>query len=117
MIPTVPVLAVGQLELDVLRLARGHAEDRHLDLLQHPAGSELDDVVALRLSTLLDEVDHDRVARLRRTVGRRELGDREPQCLELLVDELGRDVCAGVRNLEPFPVGDLDLRLDVDGRR
>ena len=87
-----------------------------LDLLEHAAGADLDDVVALRLAAGLDEVDDHGVAGLGGPVGGRELGDCEAQRLDLLVDEprAGRPRRAQ-RNLEPLPVGDLDLRLDVHG--
>ena len=53
------------------------------------AGAELDDVVALRLARLVDEVDDEHVAVLgRAALDWDELGDRRAQRLELAVDEL-----------------------------
>ena len=99
-----------------LRLARGHADERLLDLFEDAARPELDRVVALRLAAVGDEVDDERVARLRGALDGRELGDREAERLDLLVDELGGHLDVRGADLEALPVRDLDLRLDVDGR-
>ena len=109
-------LSVGELDAHLLGLARRHGEEALLDLLEHAAGADLDDVVALGLTVLLDEIDDDGVAGLYRPVGGCELGDGEAKRLDLLVDELRRNFGVGVRDLELLPVGDLDLRLDVDRR-
>ena len=87
---------VRQLVGHALRLARRRADERRLDLLDEPAGAELDDRVALGLAVGRDDVDDERVALLRRPVlGGDELGDRLAQRLELLRDELLRHL--GVR--------------------
>ena len=111
------LLAICEFEFDLLGLARRHPEDPLLDLLEHAAGADLHDVVTLRLAAGLDQVDDHGVRGLGRLVGGRQLGDCEAQRLDLLVDDLGRDVRARVGNLEPLPVGDLDRRLDVHGGR
>src|SRR5207249_1041915 len=80
---------VGELERDLLRLARGDADEALLDLLDEAAGADLDDVVALRLPALGDEIDDDGVAVLHgAAVDRRELRDGRAERLELAVDEL-----------------------------
>ena len=53
----------------------------------------------------------------RPALDRHELGDREPQSLDLLVDELRWNLDLRGGNLEGGPVGDLDLWLHVDGGR
>ena len=74
---------------DRLRLARAHPAQASLDLLDEPAGADLDDVVALRLARLVHEVDDEDVAVLRGAVlDRRELGDGSLQSFQLAVDEL-----------------------------
>ena len=98
---------------DRLRLARAHPAQAALDVLDEAAGAELDDVVALRLSRLVDEVDDHDVAVLRRAVlDRDELGDRGAQGFELALDQLLGDIRLRSRHLEPGPVGDLRRRLD-----
>src|SRR5262249_61760939 len=72
---------------------------------------------ALCLTGPLDRVDDDDVARLgRATLDGRQGRDALPQRVDLLVDELGRNLRLRVGNLERRPVGDLRLRLYVDGR-
>ena len=62
---------------DRLRVARAHPAETAFDVLDEAARAELDDVVALGLSRLVDEVDDHDVAVLRRAVlDRDELGDR-----------------------------------------
>ena len=71
------LLALRRRVRDRLRLARAHPAQAALDLLDESAGAELDDVVALRLARLVDEVDDEDVAVLRRAVlDRDELRDR-----------------------------------------
>ena len=109
--------AVDGLELDLLRLAGGGAGQRALDLLDEPAGAELDHEVALALAVLVERVDHQHVARVGGPVlDGGELGDGLAQRFELLVDELLRHLGLGVGHLELRPVGRLGLRLDRDGR-
>ena len=60
-----------------LRLPRRGADERRLDLLDEPAGAELDNRVALSFAGGRDDVDDERVAFLGGPVfGRDELGDR-----------------------------------------
>ena len=107
---------VGELVLDVGRLARRHADERLLELLDHAVEPELDHEVALRVAVGADEVDDEGVSCLGRpALDRDELRDREAERLELLVDELGRHLGLGRGDLEALPVGNLDLRLHVDG--
>src|SRR5581483_10693881 len=111
------LLSVRELVLDALRLARRHADEGLLELFDHAAEPQFDDVVALGVAVGGDEVDDQRVARLGRpALDRYELRDREPVRLELLVDELRRNLDLGGRHLELRPVRDLDLRLHVDRR-
>ena len=80
---------VGELELDLLRLAGVHADDALLDLLDDGAAAELDDVVAPRLAVGRDEVDDDGVVRRDRPpLDGDELGDGRLERLELPLDEL-----------------------------
>ena len=95
-------LALAERVLDLLRLACGHADERLLDLFDDAARAELDRVVALRLAAVGDEVDDERVARLRGTLDRRELRDREAERLDLLVDELGGHLDVRRADLEAF---------------
>src|SRR4029077_8110349 len=95
-------------------LGRG-ADQRALDVLEHPAGAELEYEVALGLAGLLDRVDHHDVARLRRpSFDRSEIGNALPQRFDLPVDELGRNLGFLVGNLEARPKRDLWLRLHRD---
>ena len=108
---------VRELVGDALGLARGGADERRLDLLDEPAGAELDDRVALRLALGRDDVDDEGVALLRGPVaGGHELGDGLAQRLELLGDELLRHLGLGLADLELGPVDDVDLRLHGHGR-
>ena len=110
--------AVGQLELDLLGLARGGAGERALDLLDEPAGAELDDEVALPFACLVQRVHHEHVAGAGGSaLDGCELRDRGAQLLELLVDQALGDLGLGVGHLELGPVGRLRLRLDGDGGR
>ena len=98
---------------DLLRLAGAHPAQAALELLEQTPRAELDDVVTLRLSGVVDEVDDQDVAVLRgAVVDRHELGDRGAQDLELALDELLGDFRLRLRHLEPVPVGDLGRRLD-----
>ena len=109
---------VGELVVDLLRLPHARADQRRLDLLDEPAGAELDDGVRLRLARRALQVDDERVARPGRAiVGRHELRDGLPQRLELLVDELLRNLGLGARHLERRPVDDLGRRLHLDRGR
>ena len=109
---------VGELVVDLLRLPDARADQRRLDLLDEPAGAELDDRVGLRLARGALQVDDERVALLGRTVvGGHELGDALPQRLELLVDELLRNLGLGARHLERRPVDDLGRGLHLDRGR
>ena len=108
---------VRELVGDALGLAGGSADERRLDLLDQPAGPELDDSVALGLALGRDDVDDERVALLRGPVpGGHELGDGLAQRLELLRDELLRHLGLGLADLELGPVDDVDLRLYGHGR-
>ena len=110
---------VGELDDDRLRLAGGHARRGALDLLDEPAGAELDDEVALGLAGR---------ARRRRSRGcrpaaagrpstGRELGDASAQRLELARRSTSSGTSgSATRHLELRPVGDLGLRLHGDGR-
>ena len=85
-------------ERDLLRLAGRRADERVLELRRHAPGAELDDRVALRLALGVDEVDDERVARLRgASVRRSELGHRLAQRLDLGVDRLLRHLRLGAR--------------------
>ena len=97
--------SVGDFVLDVLRLAGRHAGEGHLELVDHPAGAELDHHVAAGFAGRADDVDDDDVAVHRRpALHRRQLGHRVPQRLDLGVDELGRRLGLGTRHLErPSP--------------
>ena len=73
----------------VAALADAEAAQGVLDLLEQPPGAELDDVVALRVAVLGDEVDDERVAVVGGTsLHRHELGRRALQLLEVLADDL-----------------------------
>ena len=81
-----PGFLAGTVELDVLRLAGRHPDQLLLELRQQPSRPELDDVVALAAVTR-DEIDHDGVALLSRTIlDRRQLGDRRAQDVQLVLD-------------------------------
>ena len=98
---------------DRLRVARAHPAQAALDVFDESAGAELDDVVALRLARLVDEVDDHDVAVLRRAVlDRDELGDRRAKGLELALDQLLRNIRLRSGHLEPGPLGDLRRRLN-----
>ena len=108
---------VAQLVRDLFRLTDARPDERGLDLLDEPAAAELDDGVGLRLSRRADEVDDDRVARLRGPVGdRNQLGDRFAQRVELARDQLLGHLGLRPRHLEPRPVDDVGQRLHLDGR-
>ena len=109
---------VGEVVRDLLRLPDARADEGRLDLLDEPPRPELDDRVRLRLARRALQVDDERVALPGRTVvGRHELGDGLPQRLELLVDELLRDLGLGARHLEGRPVDDLGGGLHLDRGR
>ena len=109
---------VGELVVDLLGLPHARADQRRLDLLDEPAGAELDDRVGLRLTGGALQVDDERVALLGRTVvGGNELRDALPQSLELLIDELLRNLGLGARHLERRPVDDLGGGLHLDRGR
>ena len=97
------------------RVPRARADERLLDLVYELPGAELDHRVPLRLAVRRDEVDDDRVARLCRPLDGHELRDRLAQRLELPRHELLGNLGIGLRHLEPDPVDDVHLRLDVDG--
>src|SRR5206468_13117546 len=72
--------AVGLRQFDLLRLAGLGARERALELLDQVARAELDDQIALTLAGLVECVDHEDVARVRRAaVDRGELGDGRAQ--------------------------------------
>ena len=107
---------VGQLVGHLAGLARREPDDRALDLLDEPAGAELDDGVALTLAVRRDQVDHGRVALTGGpAVGRDELGDVAAQRLDGLVDRLLGHVDLDLRHLERRPVDERRLRLHLDG--
>ena len=104
--------------VDVLRLAGAHADDALLDLLDDRAAAELDDVVAPRLAVRRDEVDDDGVVRADRAAfDRDELCDRRAQRVELLLDELLRNLRLDRADLERRPVGELGLLLHRERSR
>ena len=89
---------VGQRDRDLLRLAGGRADEGGLELRREPPAAELDHGVVLRLPVGVDEVDDERVARLRGPVaGRRELGDRLTERLDLGVHRFLRHLDLGAR--------------------
>ena len=109
---------VRELVGDLLRLAHARAQESCLDLLHETSAAELDDGVRLGLARRALQVDDERVAFPgRAVVGRNELCDRLSQCLELLVDELLRNLGLGARHLERRPVDDLGGGLHLDRGR
>ena len=118
MTSTFEVASVGQGNGDLLRLARGRAEEGGLELRREPPAAELDHGVVLRLALGVDEVDDQGVAGLRRALdGRRELRHRLAERLDLGVHRFLRHLHLGPRDLEGRPVGDLGQRLHLDRRR
>ncbi len=100
-----------------LRLTGGAPAQGGFDLFDEPAGAELDDRVALLVAVRRDQVDDERVAVPGRALaGGNQLGNRLPQRLELLRDELLGHLGLRAADLERRPVDDLDLRLHGDGR-
>ncbi len=92
-----------------------HPAQAALDLLDEPAGAELDDVVALRLARLVDEVDDEHVTVLgRAALDGDELCDRGAQRLQLALDELLGHLGVRRGHLEPAPVGHFGGRLHGD---
>ena len=78
-----------------------------------PAGTELDDVVALTTAVVGDEVEDDRVPELGGTIfDQRELRDCRAQDVQLVVDEIVWNLRLRVRNFELLPVRDVRLRQD-----
>src|SRR5207249_8353711 len=109
--------AIRERVLDRAGVSRRGADQRALDVFEQPAGAELEYEVALRLARFLDRVDDHDVAGLSgAALHRGEIGDALPQKLDLTVEELGWDLGLGIGNLQRRPVGDLGLRLYVDGR-
>ena len=102
-------------EHDGLRLAGGHAGKRVVELVDQPAAPHLGHVVALRPDLLALEVDDDRVAFLRRTVDRDELGHGAAELLELGVDDLLGNLGLGLRHLEIRPLAHVGLVQDGNG--
>ncbi len=104
-------------KLDLLRLARGHADEALLDLLDDGAAAELDDVVARVSPFGRDEVDDDGVVGSDGTpFDRHELATVRAQRVELLLDELLRHFRLDRADLERRPVGELRLRLHRERR-
>ena len=113
-----PLLFAGPVELDLLRLAGAHADELLLELGDEPAGTELDDVVTLTTTVVGDEVEDDRVPELGGTVfDRRELRHGRAQDVQLVVDEILRNLRFRIRNFELLPVRDVRLRQDGDRGR
>ena len=101
----VRVLAVGKPVGDLLLTTGLLADEALLDLREQSLRPELDDVVALGLAVGRDEVHDHRVAfACGPAVGRREVGDRGAEHLQLGVDQLLGHLWLGRGDLERRPV-------------
>ncbi len=113
-----PPFVLAELVDHVAALADAEAAQGVLDLLEQPPGAELDDVVALRVAVLGDDVDDERVAVVGGTsLDRHEVGHRPLMLLEVLADDLLGHLDLGLRHLELRPVGRLGVRLNRELRR